>query len=178
MARDEAYIPQRRHAGLLGLQRPRLCRPLRATKILDDYSNSRKPDKLDKLGHYWSIPGRTIVEDKYHDIHPPLSEWEDIQRIEYEPGTNGPKTGEGTMFMSRKIRLDECKKYIRTWSAYSSWLEKHPGSRERESGGKGDVVDVMFEEMREVEPEWQGEGWEEKEVEIEWGSGLLLARRR
>lgn len=48
------------------------------------------------------------------------------------------------------------------------------GKASEEQRGDGDVVDQMFEDMA------RAEGWEgvDVEVQIEWGSGLLLARRR
>ena len=145
----------------------------KATKILYDYAYG-KDERL--LGPYWSQPGRSIVQNKLRDIKPPLSDWEDIQRIEYEPGTEGPNSGEGTIFLRRRLKLHACMNYIRTWSAYHAWEEKHPAQRKREEGGSGDVVDLMFDEMESAETDW--EQGEEKEVEIEWGSGLLLGRAK
>ena len=131
------------------------------------------------LGPYWSQPGRSIVENKMRDIHPPTNEWEEIQRIEYEPSTKGPRSGEGTMFMSRTITLGECMEYIRTWSAFHAWQEKYPELKKRQEGGKGDVVDGLFDAMIAIEPDWkQSQKWQEKEVLIEWGSGLVLARKQ
>ena len=147
----------------------------RATKILHEYAYSNDERSL---GSYWSQPGRSKVENKYRDIEPPLGKWKDVQRIEYEPGTSGPKTGEGTMFLSRRMTLGDCMNLIRTWSSYSAWKDKLQINK-RSDGGEGDVVDEMFDKMRSAEPDWQKhEVWMEKEVEIEWGSGLLLARRR
>ena len=66
--------------------------------------------------------------------------------------------------------------YIRTWSSFHAWHEQHPTQKRRDEGGTGDIVDEMFDDMKSVEPDWvEGEG---KEVKIEWGSGLLLARRK
>lgn len=101
-----------------------------------------------------------------------------MQRIEYEPGTGGPKTAEGTMFLNRLMALGECMDFIRTRSAYGAWQDKFQ-TKKRVNGGEGDIVDEMFDKMRSAEPDWrQDEAWMEKKVEIEWGSGLLLARRR
>ena len=58
----------------------------KATKVLNEYAHGQ--DRR-RLGSYWSQPGRSIVQNKLHDIQPPISDWEDIQRIDYEPGTNG-----------------------------------------------------------------------------------------
>ena len=130
------------------------------------------------LGPYWSQPGRSIIERKLQDIQPPTSEWENIERIEYEPGTEGQRTGDGTMYLSRRLRLIECMDYIRTWSSFSAWFDKFQRTK-RDDGGRGDVVDEMFDAMVVAEPAWKTDNkWREKEVEIEWGSGLLLARRR
>ena len=146
-----------------------------ATKIVNEYAHS-SDDR--SLGPYWSQPGRSKVENKLRDIEPPGEEWEDVQRIEYEPGTGGPKTGEGTMFLNRLMALGECMDFIRTWSAYGAWQDKFQ-AKKRVNGGEGDIVDEMFDKMRSAEPDWrQDEAWMEKKVEIEWGSGLLLARRR
>ncbi len=145
----------------------------KATKILIEYAYGMD-ERL--LGPYWSQPGRSIVENKLRDILPPLSDWEDLQRIEYEPGTNGPESGEGTIFLHRKLKLGDCMDYIRTWSAVNAWQENHPDHKKREEGGMGDVVDRMFDKMKSVETDW-GQG-EEKELEVEWGTGLLLARRK
>lgn len=54
------------------------------------------------------------------------------------------------------------------------------------SGGKeeepGDVVDEMMDAIREAEPALRGDGveggWREIEIDVEWGSTLILARRR
>ncbi len=148
----------------------------RATKVMNDYAYTNNEGLL---GPYWSQPGRSIVEDKLRAIKPPTKDWEDIQRIEYEPATNGPRSGQGTMFVSKRMKLGDCMSYIRTWSSFHGWREKHSHIKRREEGGKGDVVDEMFDEMVNAEEDWRKEGdWREKEVEIEWGTGLLLARRR
>lgn len=147
----------------------------KATRILHDFAYGNN-ERL--LGPYWSQPGRSKIENKLRDIEPPVDEWEEVQRIEYEPGTSGPKTGEGTMFLNRRMALGDCMNYVRTWSSYSTWQDTFQ-TKTRDEGGDGDVVDDMFDKMRAAEPDWQkDEAWIEKEVEIEWGSGLLFARRR
>lgn len=147
----------------------------RATDVLNHYAYG---ESKDLLGPYWSQPGRSFVQSKLRNIELLTDEWEDVQRIEYEPGARGPRSGVGTMFLHKRIKLGDCMNYIRTWSSYHAWQEAHPVVRSRQEGGAGDVIDEMFDEMRLVEPSWQGKGWEEKEVEIEWGTGLLLGRKR
>ena len=131
------------------------------------------------LGPYWSQPGRGIVERRYEDVVPPDGEWEGVERREYVPGMKGRGSGQGEVLLWKRMRVREVKMFVRTWSAYHGWRERW-GKKGREEGGEGDVVDEMFEKMREVEGSWRdgGEGWEDKEVEVEWGSGLVMARRR
>lgn len=83
----------------------------KATTILNEYAYSID-ERL--LGSYWSQPGRSKVENKLRDIEPPIDEWKEVLRIEYEPGKSGPKTGEGTMFLNRRMTLGECMNLIRT----------------------------------------------------------------
>ncbi|KAL8895581.1 MAG: hypothetical protein Q9207_008110 [Kuettlingeria erythrocarpa] len=147
----------------------------RATDVLNHYAYG---ESRELLGPYWSQPGRSRVQNKLRDIVPPSTDWEDVQRIEYEPDTKGPRSGQGTMFLSKTIKLGDCMDYIRTWSSFHAWQEAHPAAKSRQQGGTGDVIDKMFDAMRLVEPAWQADGWEQKEVEVEWGTGLLLARKR
>ena len=78
----------------------------RATRILNEYAHGES-----KLGPYWSQPGRSKVENKLRAIVPPADQWADVERIEYEPGTKGSSTGEGTMFMSKTMTIGQCMAY-------------------------------------------------------------------
>src|SRR3954468_13060479 len=59
-----------------------------------------RPNK-NAMGPYWQQPGRSIVQGKLRAIQPPDDEWE-VERVEYEPGTSGPHSGEGTIFMEQR----------------------------------------------------------------------------
>jgi len=81
------------------------------------------------------------------------------------------------MFLSKVMRIDECMNFVRNWSSFSAWYDKFQRTK-REAGGDGDVVDEMFDAMVLAEPAWQNDDfWRTKEVEMEWGTGLLLARK-
>lgn len=68
--------------------------------------------------------------------------------------------------------------FSRTFSALHGWQEAHPERTSRETGGPGDLVDEMFDEMRESEWKEEGDKWMEKIVEVEWGSYILMARKK
>jgi SAM-dependent methyltransferase len=144
----------------------------KATEIMQDYAYNTDPELL---GSYWPQPGRSYVQDKLRIIRPPEEDWEDEQRIEYEPGIKGAHSGEGTLFMETEINLGAVKEYVRTWSSYHGWQEKHPGQVARSKGGEGDIMDEMFDRIAR-EDEWFRN--EENLVKIEWGSALIMARRK
>lgn len=148
----------------------------KATEIMKRYAYGNEERML---GPYWQQPGRSIVQNKLRDIEPPAEDWECIRRVEYEPAAYGRNAGNGTLFLEKRMKLIDCENYIRTWSSYHAWQEKFPALLKRESGGNGDIVDEMFDDIRRTEPEWQDDPhWLEQEVDIEWPSGLLLARRK
>ncbi|KAH0538583.1 hypothetical protein FGG08_004833 [Glutinoglossum americanum] len=149
----------------------------RATDILNQYCYGKGRDRL---GDYWSEPGRSIVQRKLRDIQPPGEAWEDITRLEYEPAARGPKSGEGHLLLAKRMRLGDVEEYIRTWSSVHNWQQDHPGVKREKDGGEEDVVDQMFKRMMEAEEDWKQAvpSWKEKEVDVEWGSGILLARKR
>jgi trans-aconitate 3-methyltransferase len=144
----------------------------KATELLHRCCYSK--DKED-LGHYWSFPGRAIVEGRLKDILPPEHDWSDITRIEYEPDTRGPRSGNGTIFLHKWMTIETCKEFVRTWSAYHGWQQAYPQQKPRVQGGQGDVVDRLFDQMVEAEA-WKVDDPEFK-FEMEWGTGLLMARR-
>jgi SAM-dependent methyltransferase len=144
----------------------------RATEIMQSFAYDLDPEKL---GPYWSQPGRSYVQDKLRVIKPPEEDWEALERIEYEPGTKGAHTGEGTLFMEKELSVGECKEYVRTWSSYHGWAEKHPEQVARSKGGEGDVMDEMFDRIAKDEEVFRDDG---NLVKIEWGSAAVMARRR
>ena len=146
-----------------------------ATRVLNEYTYGESERTM---GPYWSQPGRSIVQNKLRDLQPPSDGFENVQRFEYEPGTKGPLTGAGTIFLHKRMQIGECMNYVRTWSAFSAWQDAHPNESRKEEGRTGYVVDHLFDAIRAEEPDWQYGGWRSKEVEIEWASGLLLAKRK
>lgn len=145
----------------------------KATEIVTEWSyNSEDPDKL---GPYWTQPGRSYVAEYYRSIQPAEKYFEDIRWYSYVPDTKEAGTGKGeqAIRLYRKATVGQWKVYLRTWSAWHGWQEAHPNDKPRKDGGTGDVMDRMFDEISAAE------GWssEDLEVELEWGTGLILARR-
>jgi SAM-dependent methyltransferase len=147
----------------------------RASAVLRHYA-SAKDTAL--LGPYWPQPGHRILQDKLRALRPPPEDWTDIQRLEYEPAVLGAGSGQGTKLMDRRVTLGESLQYIRTWSAYHGWREAHPDPKMRSEDGDGDVVDELCDKMLAAEKDWQESASPlDREVEIEWASVIILARK-
>ncbi|GAB7363010.1 hypothetical protein MBLNU230_g3304t1 [Neophaeotheca triangularis] len=145
----------------------------KASEVQQRYAYGSHPDLL---GSYWPQPGRRLLQDQLRHVKPPGEAFEDVKRVEYEPGTRGRVSGEGTLFMDKELRVGDAMEYVRTWSSYHGWREAHPGREAKARGGEGDVVDEMFETMAKEE----GEVFRDVEarVQVEWGSALVMARKR
>jgi trans-aconitate 3-methyltransferase len=155
-----------------GYKDPALVDYPEATKVLDRNTYGDDPETM---GPYWSMPGRRYVQEKLRVIQPPPDSFENVERIEYEPACNGPRRGEGTIFMEKQLTIAEMKDYYRTWSSFHGWQEAHPDEIARARGGKGDLLDRMFDEIGEKINELKDE---QKVVNMEWGSGLVMARKK
>jgi trans-aconitate 3-methyltransferase len=142
----------------------------RATEIAHKWMYGTEPQHF---GPYWES-GRKYVRGNYRDIKIPSDLFGDETRIEYEPGTTGPNSGVGEVLVRRKMTVGESMEYFRTFSSVHNWQEKNGDPRARKDGGEGDAIDHLYDELREAE------GWEndDVELEIEWGSAIIMARKR
>lgn len=132
----------------------------------------------DLLGPYWQEPGRSIVHNFLRDIEPPLEDW-DVKRNEHVPGTENSESSNDALILRQRMTPEMNMLYMRTWSSYHAWKETHPESRSRLDGGNGDVIDKLFDQIEAAEPDWAGQpGWRQQEIDVEWGTALILARRK
>lgn len=145
-----------------------------ATEITNKYYYGSRT-----LGPFWE-PGRQIVRQQLRPIKPPLDDWTDITRIEYEPGADGTGAGDEAIRMRARMKLGAVEAYVRTASSFHAWQLAHPEKKALAGGGDGDIVDEMFEAIVDATPQWgqHPDGWREKEVDVEWGTFILLARLR
>lgn len=158
----------------------------------------------DKFGPYWIQPGRGRIQRRYREFVPPANEWEDVERWEYETvfpegdeegdeelrklgyvekvvadaDMTGKLVRQGEVMMKMSISLGALESYARTWSAVHAWKEAHPQRVARRDGRSGDLMDELFDELRQVVPEWDVEGWKKLVVDVELGHGVVCARRK
>ncbi|KPM40045.1 hypothetical protein AK830_g6513 [Neonectria ditissima] len=154
----------------------------RANKIFDRfcYGDGEVVEGLEGMNQYWERPGRDILRDLLQVVKPPQPNWEDIKRIMYDVDKDTVDiAGPETAWMRKNLNLGQFEAYARTFSSYQGWMDAHPEAKSRAQGGDGDIVDLMFDQILEVEPEWKAKGdqWRDVEVETVWGTYILLARR-
>ena len=138
---------------------------------------------MESLARFWEQPGRDILRDSYRAIEPPEGQWEDVRRIAWDPERKTGELGQGpeeAMWQRKRLRLGELEGYVRTYSSFKNWQEEYPEMKSRAEGGERDVVDRMFDEVVAAVPEYEqaGEKWRDVEVDVAWGTVILLARRR
>ncbi|KAI0970688.1 S-adenosyl-L-methionine-dependent methyltransferase [Xylaria arbuscula] len=132
---------------------------------------------VEGMGPYWEQPGRNILRGLLRSVEVPGDHWKDVTRFSHTPGA---QDSEDIAWLKKRMKLSEVEAYSRTYSCYSSWKDAHPDAKSRAEGGAGDVVDVMWDEMVDSVPEWKatGEQWRDVEVINDWGTYLIMAKRK
>ncbi|KAH7184104.1 hypothetical protein BKA60DRAFT_613780 [Fusarium oxysporum] len=49
-----------------------------------------------------------------------------------------------TAWIRSKINLRQFKAYMQAFTAYQGWIDMHPDKKSRAEGGKGDIMDILF----------------------------------
>ncbi|RYO98061.1 hypothetical protein DL765_010954 [Monosporascus sp. GIB2] len=150
-----------------------------ATEIMErfGYGFGEVAPGIEGMGRFWEQPGRNILRDLLRSVVPPEEHWTDVRRLLHEPGESEDAE---TCWLRRTMRLGEVEQYTRTFSCFTGWREAYPDARSREEGGEGDIIDVMWDRMVDAVPEWKamGDMWRDIEVVNDWGTYILMARRR
>lgn len=138
---------------------------------------------IQSLARFWEQPGQKILQDSFRVIEPPAVDWHDIRRIVWDPNRETADVSdaqEEAMWLRKAMKLGELEGYMRTYSAVNNWRVAHPGQKNRAEGGKGDIIDLLFDEVASAVPQWRaaGENWRDIDVDVAWGTVILLARRR
>lgn len=147
------------------------------------YGQTEPVPGVDSLARFWELPGRDILRDSYRSVVPPETDWQNVVRIAWDPDrvtgdlSDAP---EEALWQRKTLKLGELEGYVKTFSAFHGWQAAHPERKGRADGGEGDVVDLMFEEVVDAVPAWKakGDGWRDVEVDVVWGTVILMAKRR
>ncbi|KAI0432794.1 S-adenosyl-L-methionine-dependent methyltransferase [Xylaria sp. FL1042] len=151
----------------------------KATAVMEKfiYGFGEVAPGVEGMGPYWEQPGRNKLRDLLRSVEVPGDHWKDVTRFSHTPGA---QDSEDVAWLKKRMSLGEVEAYTRTYSCYSGWKDAHPEAKSRAEGGAGDVIDVMWDHMIESMPEWKamGEQWREAEVINDWGTYVIMARRK
>ncbi|KAM3561095.1 hypothetical protein ARSEF4850_003368 [Beauveria asiatica] len=154
----------------------------KANVIFDKYSYGKEDiaPGIETMGRHWEQPGRNILRKLLADVVPPASQWETVQRIEYDLDDEATEADIGDAWMVQETTLGGFESYVRTASSYLGWKEAHPERKSRSEGGEGDIVDMLMDEIVASEPKWKGmrDNWRDANVKTVWGSFILMAKRK
>ncbi|KAI1434479.1 hypothetical protein GGR50DRAFT_662637 [Xylaria sp. CBS 124048] len=150
-----------------------------ATEIMETfvYGFGEVAPGIEGMGPYWEQPGRNILRNLLRSVKVPEDQWRDTTRLEHEPGK---EDGEDVGWLRKTMQLGEVEGYLRTFSCYSNWQHAHPEIKSRADGGNGDIVDIMLDQMVDSVPEWRamGENWREADAVCDFGTYVIMARRK
>ncbi|KAJ2751463.1 trans-aconitate methyltransferase 1 [Coemansia pectinata] len=124
------------------------------------------------LGNYWDN-GYTLIDELYApflDTIRASTRYVDVQHLQF------PKSGQAanphginvlpeSWIDSRTMTLGGFRAYVKTWSAYKSWKDKHPHD--------ADIIDTFFDEQQGALGKSSSD-----EVKIEWPHFAIVARKR
>lgn len=117
------------------------------------------------MGPYYQQPGHDFLRSLLKEIEVPTKYFEDIVRHEYDPVYQGADESSTSLYISKKINLPIFLDYVKSWSAYHSWMKEH--------GDKYDVAEAFVDELRTAM------GWDDQfEFEVVWAMVYTFAKKR
>lgn len=143
----------------------------KANEIYTNYTynsslETNKDDTFERyMGPYYQQPGHDYLRTLLKEIDVPTKYFKDVVRHEYDPVYEGADSTKTTLYISKKITLPVFLNYVKSWSAYHSWMKEH--------GDKYDVAVAFVEELKEAM------GWDDTfEFEVVWATVYTFAKKK
>jgi hypothetical protein len=113
------------------------------------------------------------LNNYYEEIVPQEVDWEDVQRFTYKPATETSPAEGARLQDDMKWSIWSLKVHLDSLEARHRWEMEHPGNNM-------DFTKGVLAEMQESEPDFKaaGDKFFEMKVKLEWGTVVLLARKR
>lgn len=133
------------------------------------YNSSKEINKNDTferyMGPYYQQPGHDYLRSLMKEIEVPTKYFTNVIRHEYDPVYEGPDPSKTTLYISKRITLPIFLEYVKSWSAYHSWMKDH--------GHKYDIAEAFVDELRTAM------GWDDQfEFEVVWATVYTFATKR
>lgn len=150
----------------------------KANAIYENYTyNSSKEmnpdDEFERyMGPYYQQPGHNYLRSLLKEKSPPTDLFYDIVRHEYISERDGaPTENENAyvtktpLFIRKVIDMTWFLNYVRSWSAYHTWMKEH--------GGKYDIAEVFVDELKQ-QMDWK----DDTKIEVIWDTVYTFARKK
>ncbi|OAA32187.1 Crg1p S-adenosylmethionine-dependent methyltransferase [Moelleriella libera RCEF 2490] len=154
-----------------------------ANEIFDKfcYADGEVAPGVEGMNVYWEQPGRNKVRNLLRDVEPPTTTWEDVRRIVYDVKADCSHLPDVEIaWMQKRINLGQLEAYVRTFSAFQGWRDAHPEVQSRAEGGKGDIADLLMDQLVAGESRWAeaGDAWRDAQIDTVWGTYILMAKKQ
>lgn len=113
------------------------------------------------MGKYWQQPGRNFLRTFMKEVEiPPI--YDNIIRVEYLKSDFLKPT---PLSIKMTVRVDWWESYIKSWSAYHSWM--------KENGHKSDIAEDFLAELKQV-LNWSND----TQIELIWETMYTFATKK
>lgn len=128
------------------------------------------------LGPWWQQPGRSRIRHYLTQIPPaPVEQFEDFEHVKWTGRYVPEFEGAEDVIMKQELSWLGLESYLRTWSALSTYLERHPEvAAQKGRGAEGDPVDRLVAKLQSLVAQ---DGEEKETVTIDSPVAMLLYRR-
>jgi len=133
-----------------------------ANQLYDEYCYGEQ-----FMGPYWQQPGKNFLRTLMKEVPVPSDLYHDVQRFEYLVDQSGrPIAMETTpLLIKMTVKLDWWENYIKSWSAYHSWMKDH--------GHEYDIAERFVQELKQ-QFSWN----DDTEIDLVWDTMYTFARKR
>lgn len=133
------------------------------------YNSSMEMNKDDTferyMGPYYQQPGHDYLRTLMKEIEVPTKYYKNVVRHEYDPVHHGADSTKTTLYISKKITLPAFLNYVKSWSAYHTWMTEH--------GSKYDIAEAFVNELKEAM------NWDDTfEFEVVWATVYTFAKKK
>lgn len=100
----------------------------------------------DKLGPFWTQPGRSELQNLFKPSAWDKSKYKDIIEINLHPNYYGKDASNDALYFKTRISVREYAQYLTSTSSYQTWKEKNDG--------KLDLSEYLLKKTKEAYPKF------------------------
>lgn len=94
------------------------------------------------MGLYYEQPGHEFFRTALKTVEIPKTLFGDIVINHYDPRVDGEDGSKTTLFIKKTINLEIWRQYVKSWSAYHTWMAEHGATNK-------DIADTYIDELKD-----------------------------